>query len=284
MTTLEPGANGGLLARLRSALPMLGPSEKRVIQALIGAPDQSVDWSTAELAAAARTSPATVIRACQNIGFRGYQHLRLELARTPPSPEEHPSHVIGTVFAEATDAIRVSQESLSSEEFDRAVGVLTRASRVLMVGTGFSSPPIQDAALRFLTAGRHVEAPLDVQAQQFAARLLDDGDACVAVSYSGANANTLKACTAAKEGGGATLIAITSYARSPLTRLADITLVTGPVSRNHGVDPYLSRISHGLVLHALQREVTPHSEGDDLLVARMRDVVADALTDGVGDA
>jgi RpiR family carbohydrate utilization transcriptional regulator len=284
MTALDLSEDGGLLARLRSALPMLGPSEKRVIQALIVAPDQSVGWSTAELAAIAQTSPATVVRACQNLGFRGYQHLRLELARTPPSTQEHPNHVIGAVFAEATDAIRVSQESLSVTEFDRAVDVLARARRVLMVGTGFSSPPIQDAALRFLTAGRSVDAPLDVQAQQFAARLLDRGDACIAVSYSGANANTLRACTAAKEGGGATLIAITSYARSPLTRLADISLVTGPVSRNHGVDPYLSRVSHGLVLHALQRESMPHPEADDPLVARMRDVVADALTDGVGES
>jgi len=152
-----------------------------------------------------------------------------------------------------------------------------------MVGTGFSSPPIQDAALRFLTAGRPVEAPFDVQAQQFAARLLTDRDVCLAVSYSGANANTLKACSSAKEGGGATVIAITSFARSPLTRLADISLVTGPVTHNHDVDPYLSRVSHGLVLHALQRAVLAQPEGESL-VASMRDVVADALTDGLPSA
>jgi DNA-binding MurR/RpiR family transcriptional regulator len=186
--------------------------------------------------------------------------------------------MVSTIFAEAADAISVSQESLSTADFDRAATALSQASRVLMVGTGFSSPPIQDAALRFLTAGRPVEAPLDVQAQQFAARLLKEGDVCLAVSYSGANANTLKACSAAKDGGGATVIAITSFSRSPLTRLADVSLVTGPVTRNHDVDPHLSRISHGLVLHALQRAVFAQPGGESLMNS-MRDVVAESLTD-----
>ncbi|MGV8912053.1 MAG: MurR/RpiR family transcriptional regulator [Rhodoglobus sp.] len=279
MSSLDSGASSPLLTRLRSALPMLGPSEGRVVQALIDAPDSSVEWSTAELAAIAHTSPATVIRACQNLGFRGYQHLRLELARTPAHKNVVTRHLVATIFAEATDAISVSQQSLSTTDFDRAAAALSDAARVLMVGTGFSSPPIQDAALRFLTAGRPVDAPLDVQAQQFAARLLKVGDVCLAVSYSGANANTLKACSAAKDGGGATVIAITSFARSPLTRLADISLVTGPVTRNHDVDPHLSRISHGLVLHALQRAVFAQPDGDSLITS-MRDVVADSLTDG----
>ncbi|EPR76812.1 transcriptional regulator, RpiR family [Leifsonia rubra CMS 76R] len=279
MSSLDSGASTPLLTRLRSALPMLGPSEGRVVKALIDAPDSSVEWSTAELAAVAHTSPATVIRACQNLGFRGYQHLRLELARTPARPSVESRHMVSTIFAEAADAISVSQESLSTADFDRAATALSQAGRVLMVGTGFSSPPIQDAALRFLTAGRPVDAPLDVQAQQFAARLLKEGDVCLAVSYSGANANTLKACSAAKDGGGATVIAITSFARSPLTRLADVSLVTGPVTRNHDVDPHLSRISHGLVLHALQRAVFAQP-GAESLMTSMRDVVADSLTDG----
>ena len=69
-------------------LPILGPSEQRVIQALIGGTEPSVDLSTAELAGAG-TSPATVIRACQNVGFCGYQRWSpvrsAETTRSTPS-------------------------------------------------------------------------------------------------------------------------------------------------------------------------------------------------------
>ncbi len=71
-------------SRVRAAASALGPSEGRVAAVIMDRPDDVVDWSAAELAAAAGTSTATVIRACQSLGFRGFQHLRLELARSVP--------------------------------------------------------------------------------------------------------------------------------------------------------------------------------------------------------
>ncbi|MDH6236331.1 MurR/RpiR family transcriptional regulator [Cryobacterium sp. CG_9.6] len=266
----------GVMARLRTALPALGPSEQRVLQVIVTQPASVMEYSTVDLAAAAHTSPATVIRACQNAGFRGFQDLRLELAR---SPQEEPAgqHVLDDVFAGAEDAIRVSRDKVDHDRFDRAVHALSTGARIVMVGTGFSSPPIQDAALRFLTSGRPVEAPVDVLAQQFAARLLGVGDVCVAVSYSGANRHTLAACSAAQEG-GATIIAVTSFSRSPLVTLSDIALITGPVARSHDVDPFLSRLSHSIVLHALHFAVLQQMNGDGL-VSRMRGAVAEVLSD-----
>lgn len=262
---------------IRASLALLGPSERKVAHALLASPDEAVEWSTGELAAAAGTSPATVVRACQNMGFRGFQHLRLELARAPRTPHQEQSSELGRVFDEAVDAIRATGQSVDPLEFERAVEALVRAGRVVMVGSGFSGPPIHDAALRLATAGRPVEAPTDILGQQFAARLLGPGDACLAVSYSGANTHTLRACTAARDG-GATVIAVTSFSRSPLTRLTDIALITGPVARAHDVDPHLSRVGHSLVLHALHQGILHHPEHRSV-VTRMRTVVADALSD-----
>lgn len=277
----QPGS--GVMARLRAALPALGPSEQRVVQVVVTRPSDVVEFSTVELARAASTSPATVIRACQNLGFRGYQHLRLELARAPIEMAPDGRHLLDDVFVDAADAIGTSRQSVDHTAFDHAVHALAGANRILMVGSGFSSPPIQDAALRFLTSGKPIEAPTDVLAQQFAARLLGPEDVCLAVSYSGANRHTLTACQAAK-GNGAKIIAVTSFSRSPLMRLTDIALVTGPVNRSHDVDPFLSRLSHSVVLHALHFAVlaskaTPDSNDAEPLAARMRDVVADALAD-----
>ena len=276
MSTAEAYAtpDAGVLVRLRAALPLLGPSERRVAQTVLAHSSSVVEWSTSELAAAAETSTATVVRACQTLGFRGFQHLRLEIARAvPPSSEDAGRDPLLRIFADAADSIRVGRDSVDRVGLLSAVEVIADARRLVLVGSGFSAPPLQDAAMRFATVGRSAEAPSDVLGQQFAAASLTPADVCLAVSYSGANVHTLHACRAAASG-GARVVVITSFARSPLTRLADIALVTGPVTQAHDVDPFLSRLSHLLVLHTIHSVLAEHSEsGTD----QMRGVVADAL-------
>lgn len=263
-----------VLARVRAAAHSLGPSESRVADIVLTRAEDVVNWSTTELAAAAGTSTATVIRACQNLGFRGFQHLRLELARATPLVQggtaEH-----GDTFDNAIEALRVAQDSVRPDLIHRAAAALRDAGRVVLVGNGFSGPPLQDFAMRLSTQGRSVEAPVDPLAQQFAVSSLGETDAVLALSYSGANVQTLRACGAASDR-GAHVALITSYARSPLGRLADTVISTGPAGA-HDVDPFLARLGHTVVLHALHERFAADTRPTQ--VAGIRDVVADALTD-----
>lgn len=270
------------LARVRAAASALGPSEGRVAEAILTRGSHIIDWSTADLAAASGTSPATVIRACQSLGFRGFQHLRLEAARwaapTPATPGSSPEPETGgaAIFAEAIDALRTVAARVDHTAITAAAARIAAAGRVVLVGSGFSAPPLQDAALRFSTIGRPTEFPGDVLGQQFAAHSLGPGDVCLALSYSGANSHTLAACRAAHDRGG-DVIVITSFAHSPLTRLADLTLLSAPVGGGHDVDPFLSRLGQFVLLHALHRAVAAIIGSPD--TAEMRGVVADALAE-----
>lgn len=267
------------LARIRAGLATLGPSEQLVARAILMQPRAVVDMSAAELANLSGTSPATVIRGCQRLGFRGFQHLRLELARVPSGDGPVPSTPFEEAFTAAADALTATRANIDDQAFGNAVTAIVRAGRVLMLGNGFSSPPIQDAALRFVTAGRSVEAPVDVLAQQFSARLLGSEDVCLAVSYSGANAHTLRACTAAHDR-SATVIVVTSYAHSPLARLADHVLWAGAGLRENDADSFASRVSQSTILYALQRAILGHPDAAEVASAA-NEVVADALSEGV---
>jgi len=265
-------------ARVRAAASALGPSEGRVAAVIMERPDDVVEWSAAELAAAAGTSTATVIRACQSLGFRGFQHVRLELARSVPLAPRDLQDASGmSTFDDAVDALRLAQESVDPAPIIAATEVLRRARRVVLVGNGFSGPPLQDLAMRLSGLGRPVEAPVDPLAQQLAVHSLTGEDLCFALSYSGANVQTLRACAAASER-GASVTLVTSYARSPLGRLADIVIATGPVGSAHDLDPYLARLGHAVVLHALHRALEERIPSVD--VDEMRHVVADALSEG----
>ncbi|MGB3414517.1 MAG: MurR/RpiR family transcriptional regulator [Microbacteriaceae bacterium] len=274
-------ADNSTLMRLRTALPQLGPGERRVIQAILDDPAGIVETSTAELAKLAKCSPATVIRACQNIGFRGYQHLRIELAKGPLEQVSTDGHLLDIVFREASEAIHVSQQLLAHSEFDRAVDAMLNAKRILIAASGFSLPPTQDTAIRFITMGLTVLSPIDIFAQQFTARQLDADDVVLAVSYSGANVHTLRTAASAKENGGATVIALTSFAQSPITKVADISLVTGPVGRNNDIDTHLSRVSHSLVMYALYRGMLAKQNNGGNRFSEMQEVIADALSDDI---
>lgn len=130
--------------------------------------------------------------------------------------------------------------------------------------------------MRLSGLGRPVEASVDPLAQQLAAHSLTGDDLCFALSYSGANVQTLRACAAAAER-GASVALVTSYARSPLGRIADIVIATGPVGSAHDLDPYLARLGHAVVLHALHRALAERTSSVD--VDDMRHVVVDALSE-----
>ncbi|MEV0700402.1 MurR/RpiR family transcriptional regulator [Saccharopolyspora sp. NPDC050389] len=230
---------GGTLARIRATLPALLPSEQRVAEVVLARPKEVIDWSVADLAAAANTSSATAVRACQHLGFRGFQQLRLLLARDIGAgvqqvnpefgPDDPPEAVASAVFGAVSAAVAEGMSTVDTGALARAADLLTGAQRLLFVGNGGSAFVAQAAALRFVSTGLPADAPADAVTQQITARLLGSADVCVAVSSSGANELTVRAAEAAQKAGAA-VIGVTGFARSPLIGVTDIALVTGTSS------------------------------------------------------
>ena len=137
---------------------------------------------------------------------------------------------------------------------------------------------MQDAAMRFATIGRPIEAPSDILAQQFTARTLSASDICLVLTHSGANVHTLAVCRAAKQR-GAKVIAVCSYTRAPIPELADIVISTGAVGPQHSVDPFFVRLSHSVLMHTLLTVFATRLGADASEPLGMREVVAGALAD-----
>lgn len=268
--SLPPRTAETVLAHLRSAASQLGPAEKRVAEALVTSFDSIAHTSAAQIAQEAATSAATVVRACQRLGYSGFQELRVEIARYAYATERDngrhgsesaASHdaseaLISQVFSTAVSDLKATSAMLDRNAFTRAVSILASAETIVLVGSGESAIPAQDAALRFTMGGRTAIAPADTLSQQFTARLLGPLDACIAVSYSGANRHTLDSVSAAHSA-GAQVIAVTSSGLSPLAEQADAILVTG--SPTAQTEVLVTRIAHTLVLNALNLAVQQHS-------------------------
>lgn len=253
----EPGSE---TERVRALAASLAPGEARAVAVLLSRRTEVIHLTVSEAAAAAEVGVGTVVRACQRLGFKGFQDAKIALAQDvrPLSPATHeevaagdtPSEVLAKLAASGYDAVHRVPASVEEGALARAVDLLRAARRVLVLGVGTSAPLVQDAAYRFSTIGVRADAPADVHVQHVQARLLGPEDVAIAVSHTGATHETVAAASGAKQAGAA-LIAITSFSHSPLTALTDVDLVAGGTETRFRVEAMTSRLAHLLVLDAL---------------------------------
>lgn len=211
--------------------------ERRVAAAIAEDLAGTVERTAQEVAEAVGVGRATVIRAAQTLGYDGFPQLRVavagELALSAMSGElTADGTLLGSLrasFDRFASRIGHTIAGLTEESLETFVRALDTAGRVLVVANGLSSPLALDLVLRLSSAGRPAELLFDPLAQRIAARQLGEGSVCLVVSGSGANEETIAVARAAA-GGGASVLAMTSFASSPITETADAALIVPPVN------------------------------------------------------
>jgi DNA-binding MurR/RpiR family transcriptional regulator len=258
--TPELGSPHEVQARIRAHLGSLQSANARVARLILEQPNVMIYKSASEVGEMAQTSSATVVRCAQKMGFKGFHDLKLALAnelavfeeaQSPaPTTDDPRLSVLAHITMAGAESVRDAGALVDPEAFDAVVGEITDARRVVFFGVGTSAPLCQDAAYRFSAIGVLAEAPSDVHVQHVQARLLTDQDVCVVVSHTGSTRETLTVAQAASDG-GATTVAITSFASSPLTELVDHVIVAGTRELALRLEAMASRLAHLALLDAL---------------------------------
>jgi DNA-binding MurR/RpiR family transcriptional regulator len=253
-------SRGSVAATVKGQLDRLKPGERRIAEVMIDAGPDLIYHSVSDVELRAECSLSSVVRCCQSLGFKGFQDFKIALNRDGRRPVRDVQHgltaddgavaVLTKVAEAAAQAASSGPELIDAGQFGAAVERLGEARHVLFLGVGTSAPLAQDAAYRLVTIGIQAEAPADVHMQHVKASLLGSGDVAVAVSHTGSTSETVSAAKAAKEAGAAVL-AVTSFARSPLVDAADLVLVAGTLETAYRVEAMASRVGHLVVLDAL---------------------------------
>jgi DNA-binding MurR/RpiR family transcriptional regulator len=255
---MERVSSGQLAARIRARLPQLREAEARVAQVLLDQGAELVHLSVNDVAALAGTAQSTVVRACQRLGFHGYQEVKIDAARdrsggVVPAPDRS-DDVIGDALAQtihaAVEALTGLPATLAVAELRAAAEHIDAASRILVAGTGLSGATAVDAAYRLRALGLPVDLPPDPLTAQLAADLLPEHAVCLAISHSGATRSTVDTARRARDR-GARVVAVTSYARSPLTEVSTCALVAGGQDLVFGLEAVASRLAHFTAIDAL---------------------------------
>ncbi len=259
------GASTGVLARLETLVPSLRESERKIAGYMLAHPDELIYLSVTELADRTDTSEATVIRFAQRLGYAGYAALKIALTidrrhgATPLAsdigPETDLASLKRKIIQVNIESLNDTDQILDDTALGKAVEALAGARRIEAYGIGGSAVVAHDAYFMLMEIGLPIIAISDPHLQMMSAVQLQKGDVALAISLSGSTRDTIEALQAARDS-GATCMCITRYARSPITRVAYITLLAAARPATIGGHDLLGRVAQLAVIDVLAAAIT----------------------------
>lgn len=268
--------------RMRSA--ELSPAEQRVSRQVLGRPADVIELSVTELAARSETSVGTVMRFCTRLGLRGYQDLKINLARAvmkaddtlagEVAADDNDQQVLVKVLSSSATAIAHASDLIDVDALTSIIDVLVGARRIVFSAVGTSAPLAADISYRLTSIGLDATFTPDPHVQHVTARMLGPGDVCFAISHTGSTQETLAVMRTAAQTGAAT-VAVTSFTSSPLTEIVQHRVVAGSKETSYRIESMTSRLVHLAVLDAIHVAITLRREGFREALAASGDVITE---------
>ncbi|CAH1678489.1 RpiR family transcriptional regulator [Hyphomicrobiales bacterium] len=257
-----PAAVGldGVLERLTALRASLPPTAARIADVFLAHAAEVVHMSVTEVAERAGASEGSVISLCQHLGARGFQQVKIALARDLVQPVQFihedlsqtdaTGTVIEKIFRSDLQALHDTMKVLDTGAMEAAVTAIRKARRVELYGIGSAAPIAEDANYRLLRIGVESKVVVDSHVQAISASLTGPDVATITISHSGSTHETVTATKLAREA-GATTICITNFGKSPLLAHADIVLHTMARETQFRTEAMTSRIAQLAVIDAL---------------------------------
>jgi len=251
----------GFLVSLRGQVSSLKRAERKVASLVLNNPEKIREMTVAEASTKSAVSEATVIRFCRTLGLKGYQDLKFrlaaELASPPSAPSEEevligdsPEDALKKVFSFNIQTLSETMEVLDQKTIGKAVSILEKAQKILVIGVGTSAANVQDAHNKLFRLGLNSVAQPDAHLQMMEAALLTPHDAVLAISHSGRTRDPVETLAVAKKAGART-IAITSNPRAPITKHAEVVLLTSSRETAFRSEAMASRLAQMSIVDTL---------------------------------
>ncbi len=252
--------DSAIVFKIRSLIPELSRSEALVAEYIVSHTDEVINLSVSALADCCGVSEPTIIRACRNIGFTGYQALKIALIQGMSAPinysgeevtaEDDMQQAVQKVFGAASDAINLTRDNLNLDDMRNAAEALLKARKILIFGVGGSAAVAADVQHKFMRLGLNATAYSDMNVQTIGAAYADENDVVFAISHSGSSKAVVDNAHLAKSN-GATVISLSSMGKSPITEIADISLFTSANETRYRIVAISSRIAELTVIDSL---------------------------------
>lgn len=220
-------------AAIQSQYSTLSKVGKRIADYILADPVHITSISIQQMAAELDIAESSIIRFCKIVGCAGFSEVKLLLAKYSPksvrtifedlSETDSISTISESVFSRNIDTLERALQLLDFEKIEQAVGVLSRAENILILGVGASGTIAEDFYIRLMRIGIRAVSLTDSHLMQIQASQCGPDTAVIAISHTGKTREIVSAVRTARECGAPT-IGISGYPDTPLKEVSDICL------------------------------------------------------------
>lgn len=252
-------------------------SENKIYDYILMYPNKVLYHSLTELSEFSGVAEATVLRFFRKLGFKGFQDFKFLFAQeVPPANNSgQDESYVHRIRNSIVQAIEDSSEVVDMDTLEKSIQTIDAAQDVVIFGIGSSGIAGLDMQNRLMRIGKQVNAITDSHFQIMRASSLDENSVVIAISLTGSTKDIVDAVKLAKEK-NATVIALTNYVKSPLTKYADFVLLSSAKESPLDSGSLVSKIAQlylidlictGLTMNNVQeaesvkREITEHIAG-----------------------
>lgn len=218
-----------LMVRLRSNTAPLS-KKLRVVADYVLENAHEVQYQTiTDLAFNTKTSEATVVRLCRDLGYKGYSDFRMALAvdlsqSANQSQPKMDGDICEVSAQSAVDSLMDTAKLIDRAALNRICELVHGAKFIGCVGVGASSIVGRYLAYRLVRIGKKAIMYEDTHLAAMSAGQSVVGDAWFAISSSGSTKEVVHAATQAHQR-GVPVVSLTNISHSPLSSISDEMLV-----------------------------------------------------------
>lgn len=272
----------GVLNTIRRTQAHLNPALQRIAAYVLKNPETVKTQSINELAEACAVSESTITRFVRAIDVPSYQQLKIAIAEALSSQPKNAAaareafvyddiaatdtseQIVKKIVYRNVSTIEDTAARLDLALLDRAARAIDQCDLLAFFAMGSSTLAAENAVMRFMRVGKRCVFFKDQGVQQISAATLGRHSVAIALSNSGRTVAIVDSLRRARQA-GATTIAVTSFADSPLTQVADLVLLTTANDASSGEAAYhesmLAKIAQLLVIDVLySRYAVKHIE------------------------
>lgn len=246
------------ISSIKTNYQQLNNTEQRIADTILANPNAAHDFTIQELALVSGVSSASVSRFVKRIGWESFREFSLALAANENDTAffgeiqdtDTSEDIVRKVFSGADNALNTTLEMIDITDFDVAADLICNAKMISLFGIGGSSIVTLNGYHKLLRTPLNVQQHPDYAIQLMQAVRMNHQDCAVVVSHSGRNRDTLNIAAKLKEN-DVPIIAITSFANSPLAKLADICFVSLAEEVNFRAESMSSLIAQLTIMDSL---------------------------------
>ncbi len=255
---MKPSDN--ICLEIRGLYPSMHKVERIIADYILKSHNDVINMTVAQIGRKINVADSSIIRFCKSLGFSGFSEFKLQLAKGFIEPEklifeniekgDHNHTVLKKVFGSNIKTLQNTLKMIQQESFNQAVDALLNADKIIFYGVGSSATIVDDFYYRFMRIGLPVEGIKDPHIAMISASMLSENSLAIGISHTGKTQTTVNTLKMAKTKNAQTMC-VTSFFKTPLTEVSDISLV---ISSSEGTimnEAISSRIAHITLLDSL---------------------------------